>query len=67
MGISGAHEGTEPAAGDHLIISRGSYTHHGIYLGAGRIAHKVAGAAVLGVAISRRARGVRARVTAAPR
>ena len=31
---------------------RGLYTHHGIYLGGGRFAHKVAGTAPLGVAIS---------------
>lgn len=77
MGI--ASKGSEPAAGDHIVVHRrvlsspptcsppapttntpaqrpcpfrGLYTHHGIYLGNGRIAHKVAGTHTLGVAIS---------------
>ncbi|MEH6540602.1 lecithin retinol acyltransferase family protein [Halopseudomonas sp.] len=25
--------------GDHLVVSRGLYSHHGIYLGAGQVAH----------------------------
>jgi hypothetical protein len=36
-----------------LVIRRSGYTHHGIYLGGGVVAHKVAGAPVLGVALSR--------------
>jgi hypothetical protein len=53
MGLTGAPSGTdEPSAGDHLVIRRSGYTHHGIYLGSGRIAHKVAGTAALGVTLS---------------
>jgi hypothetical protein len=53
MGLTAAPSGAaEPAAGDHLVIRRSGYTHHGIYLGGGRIAHKVAGTtAPLGVTL----------------
>ena len=58
--MGGHRPGSEPLAGDHLVIRRSGYTHHGIYLGAGVIAHKVAGTAVLGVALSRVDASVRA-------
>ncbi len=53
MGLTSVPSGgAEPAAGDHIVVGRGTYTHHGIYLGSGKIAHKVAGTSTLGVAIS---------------
>jgi len=53
MGLPGVSVScAEPLPGDHLVVHRGAYTHHGIYLGGDRIAHKVAGTGALGVAIS---------------
>lgn len=32
-------DGQEPKTGDHLKVFRGVYTHHGIYIGNGRVIH----------------------------
>jgi hypothetical protein len=31
--------GSEPALGAHLVTPRGAYSHHGIYVGEGKVAH----------------------------
>jgi hypothetical protein len=60
MGLSSPPSAEEPCLGDHLVIRRAGYTHHGIYLGGGRVCHKVAGTtAPLGVALSRSDASVR--------
>ena len=37
--------------GDHLVIRRSTYYHHGIYIGRGMVVHKVAGDSTLVAAL----------------
>jgi hypothetical protein len=54
MGLRTTRLESEPQPGDHVFVHRGGYTHHGVALGEGRFAHKVAGAenGLLGVTLS---------------